>query len=143
MKIRWVSLFAVMMILGGCGAKDEVNTSATPSTMLEVKVEFLTPNKIPNATPLLFQVAVTQDDENVEDASSVQFEYWKSGEKKDSKMVEATNEGKGIYEAEVELDKDSVYYAYAHTEARGLHVMPKEKFIIGNPDMKKVKKEEK
>ena len=27
---------------------------------------------------------------------------------------------------------------YAHTTARGLHVMPKQEIVVGNPDMSKV-----
>lgn len=144
MMKKWLmSLFAVTMILSGCGNEEKVSSSSKePASMIEVKVDFKTPNENPNDKKILFQVLVTQDGKNVEDASSVQFEYWQAGKRKDSQMVEGKNIGDGIYEAEAVLEPDSVYYAYAHTEARGLHVMPKEEFIIGNPDMSKVKKEQ-
>ena len=41
-------------------------------------------------------------------------------------------------QAEYTFDHDGVYYMYAHTTARGMHVMPKQQFIVGNPDMSKV-----
>lgn len=142
MKIWIASLFAVVMILSAC-SKEDTKTTAEPASMQEVHVTYITSEKNPNNKPVLFQVEVMQEGEKVDDASSVQFEYWKSGDRDHSKMVEAKSIEKGIYEAEAKLDNDSVYYAYAHTEARGLHVMPKGKFIIGNPDMKKVKEEPK
>lgn len=142
MKKWLMSLFAITMILSGCGNEEkDSSNSKEPASMIEVKVDFKTPNKNPNDEKILFQVHVTQDGKNVEDASSVQFEYWQAGNRKNSQMVEGENIGDGIYEAEATVESDSVYYAYAHTEARGLHVMPKEEFIIGNPDMDKVEKE--
>lgn len=143
MMKKWLmSLFAVTMILSGCSNEEKVSSSnKEPASMIEVKVDFKTPNENPNDEKILFQVHVTQDGKNVEDASSVQFEYWQAGNRKNSQMVEGANIGDGMYEAEAALEPDSVYYAYAHTEARGLHVMPKEEFIIGNPDMDKIEKE--
>lgn len=140
MKIWIISLFASMMLLSGCSSK-ESQTNAKPASMSEVKVAYLTPEENPNKPSLLFQVEVTQDGKAVEDASSVQFEYWKSGMKEQSKMVEAKHVGKGVYEAQAQVEKNHIYYAYAHTEARGLHVMPKGKFIIGKPNLKKVQEE--
>ena len=31
-----------------------------------------------------------------------------------------------------------MYYIFAHTTARGMHVMPKKELIVGSPDMSKV-----
>ena len=36
------------------------------------------------------------------------------------------------------FDHDGVYYMFAHTTARGLHTMPKQKLTVGNPDMSTV-----
>lgn len=44
----------------------------------------------------------------------------------------------GIYVADYTFDHDGVYYMFAHTTARGMHVMPKQELIVGNPDMSKV-----
>lgn len=141
---KWVFiLMMALLVLSACSSKDsDADAGHGAASMTEVKVEFLTPEKNPNAEQMLLQVKVTQGDEVVTDASSVQFEVWPSGERKTkAQMVTAEHTADGIYEAEVPLKNDQVYYAYAHTEARGLHVMPKKKFIIGNPDMSKVKKE--
>ncbi|MBQ0140805.1 MAG: FixH family protein [Kurthia sp.] len=144
MMRKWmISLFAVSILLSGCSSEDDKATAdKTPSTLTEVKVKFLTPEKNSNQTELLLQVEVTQGKEKIEDATSVQFEIWPSGERKtNAQLVDAKYVENGIYEATAKVKADSVYYAYAHTEARGLHVMPKQKFIIGQPDLNKVQTE--
>ena len=53
-------------------------------------------------------------------------------------MVEGNLTEDGVYEANFTFDHDGVYYMFAHTNARGLHVMPKQELIVGEPDMSKV-----
>jgi len=53
-------------------------------------------------------------------------------------MIDGEFTEDGVYTAEYTFDHDGVYYMYAHTTARGMHVMPKQQFIVGNPDMSKV-----
>lgn len=141
MMKKWaILLFLVATILAGCTDKDE-KAQAEPSTMIEVKVDYLVDEKQPFKKELPLSVHVTQGKEDVDDATSVKFEIWNSGEREQGKQYDAKLKGKGVYEAAVPIAKEGVYYVYAHTEARGLHVMPKKQFIIGNPDLKKVKKE--
>lgn len=138
-----MSLFAVSLLLSGCSSEDdEATAGGTPSAMVEVKVDFLTPEKNDNSDKLLLRVRVTQGEENVADATSVQFEIWPSGQREEkAQLVDAKYVDDGIYEATAKVKKDNIYYVYAHTEARGLHVMPKKQFIIGEPDMDKIEKE--
>lgn len=139
-----ISLFAVSILLSACSSKDENATAdGTPTTLTEVKVKFLTAEKNKNSKKLLLQVEVMQGKEKIADATSVQFEIWPSGEREEkAQLIDAKYVDDGIYEATAKVQKNSVYYAYAHTEARGLHVMPKQQFIIGEPNMSKVKKEQ-
>src|SRR5690606_22002734 len=84
---------------------------------------------------------VTQNNENVDDAESVKFEVWESGYRDNGQMIDGKLDGDGVYKAEITFDHDGVYYMFAHTTARGLHVMPKQQLIVGSPDMSKVKED--
>lgn len=144
MKKWMISLLAVSILLSGCSSNDDKATADdTPSTLTEVKVKFLTHEKNSNDPNLLLQVEVTQGKEKIADATSVQFEVWPSGQRKtNAQLIDAKYVENGIYEATVKVKPDSIYYAYAHTEARGLHVMPKQKFIIGDPNLDKIQEEQ-
>lgn len=147
MKKWMISFLAVPMLLAGCNSnleKSEVETNEEPVDVseLEVKVDILTPDQVKVGEPVELAAHVTQNNENVEDADSVQFEVWESGKREDGKMIDAEHAGDGVYKAEFTFNHDGVYYMYAHTTARGLHVMPKKQIVAGNPDMSKVIPEE-
>ena len=74
----------------------------------------------------------------MEDAEEVKFEVWESGLREDGVMLDGLLTNDGIYEAEFTFNHDGVYYMFAHTTARGMHVMPKKELIVGTPDMSKV-----
>ena len=53
-------------------------------------------------------------------------------------MVDGQLTKDGIYTASYTFEHDGVYYMFAHTTARGMHTMPKQKMIVGHPDMNQV-----
>ena len=142
---KWLfSLVAVPVLLMGCQSNDkEVDTNDEPVDVeaLEVKVHILTPEKVAVNKPVELAAHVTQNNENVDDAESVKFEVWESGYRDEGQMIDGKLDGDGVYKADITFDHDGVYYMFAHTTARGLHVMPKQKLIVGNPDMSKVKED--
>ena len=142
MKKLFVSIVAVSLLFG-CSSNDKANTKNEPVDVeaLEVKVHILTPEKVAVNEQIDFAVHVTQNNENVNDAQSVQFEVWESGYREDGQMIDAKLDGDGVYKATYTFDHDGVYYMFAHTTARELHVMPKQQIIVGNPDMSKVKED--
>ncbi|MFO7317490.1 MAG: FixH family protein [Bacilli bacterium] len=141
---KWIiSLLAVPILLVGCNTNEEqseVDTNEEPVDVsaLEVKVDILTPDEVKVGEPVELAAHVTQNNENVEDADSVEFEVWESGLREQGAMIKAEHAGDGVYKAEFTFNHDGVYYMYAHTTARGLHVMPKKQIVAGNPDMSKV-----
>lgn len=143
---KWLFTFiTVSALLVGCSSSEtEVDTNDEPIDVeaLEVKVNILTPQTAAVNESIELAAHVTQNNENVDDADSVQFEVWESGYRDDGQMLDGKLEGEGVYKAEITFDHDGVYYMYAHTTARGLHVMPKQQIIVGNPDMSKVKEDE-
>lgn len=138
---KWLTaLLALPMLLVGCASNEtEIDTNDGPIDVNElmVNVEILTPTEVAVGESVELSAQVTQNKENVEDAS-LQFEVWESGYRDEAQMLNGEHEGDGIYKAEFTFDHDGVYYMYAHTTARGLHVMPKQKIVVGNPDMSKV-----
>ena len=123
----------------GCGAEDDsVDTLGNGEVPVEIIVEVLTPEKLNVGEATTLEVKVTQGGEVVNDADSVDFEVWESGLRDEGTMIDGEFTEDGVYTAEYTFDHDGVYYMYAHTTARGMHVMPKQQFIVGNPDMSKV-----
>ncbi|KGR75780.1 FixH family protein [Ureibacillus sinduriensis] len=145
MKKWLLSLLAVPALLVGCAsdeAKVDTNDEPIDAAALEVIVDILTPEEVKVNETIELAAHITQNKENVNDAQSVEFEVWESGFREDAQMIDGELEADGVYKAEITFDHDGVYYMYAHTTARGLHVMPKQKIIVGQPDMSKVKEDD-
>lgn len=137
MKKWFLSLLAVPALLVGCN--EAVDTNEAGSAMPQiVEVTILTEKKLPVGEKVKLAAQVKQGDEFVEDAEEVKFEVWESGMREDGVMLDGKLTKEGIYEVDFTFDHDGVYYMFAHTTARGIHVMPKTELIVGNPDMSKV-----
>ena len=136
MKKLFLTLAATAVLATGCGAEEDTLDSGT--IPVEVIVEVLTPEKLNVGEATTLEVKVTQGGEVVNDVDSVDFEIWESGLRDEGTMIDGKLTEDGVYTAEYTFDHDGVYYMYAHTTARGMHVMPKQQFIVGNPDMSKV-----
>ncbi|MEK3980536.1 FixH family protein [Psychrobacillus sp. FSL K6-2836] len=139
MKKTLAVLAIATMTLAGCGDKDATESNAThhnEGTLEEVVVDIQTAETL-SVDDVVLSAKVTQSDEAVDDAT-VEFEVWESGLREEGHMVEGNLTEDGVYEANYSFDHDGVYYMFAHTNARGLHVMPKQELIVGEPDMSKV-----
>ena len=139
MKKLFLTLAMAAVLAVGCGAEDDsVDTLSNGEVPVEIIVEVLTPEKLNVGEATTLEVKVTQSGEAVNDADSVDFEVWESGLRDEGTMIDGEFTEDGVYTAEYTFDHDGIYYMYAHTTARGMHVMPKQQFIVGNPDMSKV-----
>lgn len=144
MKKWLLSIVAVPVLLMGCASNDhEVDTNEEPVDVaaLEVIVHILTPEEVAVNEPVELAAHVSQNKEDVNDAEAVEFEVWESGYREEAQKIEGKLDADGVYKAETTFDHDGVYYMYAHTTARGLHIMPKQQIIVGNPDMSQVKED--
>ena len=142
MKKWLLSLVAVPVLLMGCASNEQaVDTNKEPVDVaaLEVFVDILTPEEVAVDETVELAAHVTQNKENVNDAEAVEFEIWESGYREDAQKIDGKLDADGVYKAETTFNHEGVYYMYAHTTARGLHVMPKQQIIVGNPDMSQVK----
>ncbi|ARJ38104.1 hypothetical protein CSV71_07625 [Sporosarcina sp. P21c] len=121
---------ALIGILAGCGQDDKVPTEAVLPDPIEV--ELTVPEKGNVNEPVTITTHVTQGEENVDDASEVEYEIWEEGKKEDSIHVETTNDKEGIYSAENTFESDGIYHVQVHVTARGMHVMPEKQIQIGD-----------
>lgn len=145
MKRLLISLAVIAGVLAGCNntntSKTDDSTSHNEGTLVEVKVDIQTPEKEEAGKDVDLLAHVTQGGKAVNDADEVKFEVWESGNRDKGQMIEGKLDKDGIYKATTKFDHDGVYYMYAHTTARGLHTMPKQKIVVGNPDISKVKED--
>ncbi|TKD72522.1 FixH family protein [Pseudalkalibacillus hwajinpoensis] len=135
----WISIVSIAMALAACGQDDSANESNHATTADETQVETLdvaldTPKKAEAGETLTFTATVTQGDEKVDDADEVMFEVWKEGAKDDSEMIEASDDGNGVYSAEKTIKNEGKYFVQSHVTARDLHTMPKNEIIVGSED---------
>lgn len=136
---KWLfTLVAVPFLLVGCGDEQEVETLDSWEIPSIVDVTIQTAEQLNVGETIELAARVTQDEEAVNDAKEVRFEVWESGLREDGILLDGQLTEDGVYVTEHQFDHDGVYYMYAHTTARGMHVMPKKKLIVGNPDMNKV-----
>lgn len=139
MMKNWLySLVAVPFLLVGCGDEQEVETLDNMEMPAIVEVDIQTTEQLNAGETIELAARVTQDEEAVNDAKEVKFEVWESGLRDEGEMIEGQLTEDGVYVAEHTFDHDGVFYMFAHTTARGMHVMPKQELIVGNPDMSKV-----
>lgn len=139
---KWiVSLFAVTFLLTGCKSDHGSQMKENPAAMKEITVTYKTKGEVPSTKNVHLVIEVKQGEKLIDDASMVNFEFWKSGYRKQGEMIEGKHTKDGTYEATAPVKEDGVYYVYAHTEAKGQHVMPKLKIVVGKPDLTKVKKD--
>ncbi|KYG90683.1 FixH family protein [Metasolibacillus sp. FSL H7-0170] len=137
MKKWFLSLLAVPMFLVGCNDEPEVDTLDNGVMPQEIVVEIQTPEAVAVNEEIDLIAYVTQGEENVDDAV-VQFEVWESGLRDEGHMIDGKLDKDGVYKAKFNFEHDGVYYMFAHTTARSIHVMPKQQIIAGSPDMSKV-----
>ncbi|MFY3791759.1 FixH family protein [Ureibacillus sp. MALMAid1270] len=145
---KWLfSFVAVPFVLVGCSSGEQtdqadLNNSEIDVAALEVKVDILTPEKVALNETVELAAHVHQNNKNLDDAT-VKFEVWESGYRDEGQMIEGKLDADGVYKAETTFDHDGVYFMYAHTTAsNGMHVMPKQQLVVGNPDMSRVKEDD-
>jgi hypothetical protein len=130
----FISMIALFM-LAACGNSSNnsegSNGDQVPSA---VEVEVLLPEKIEPNEEVKIEALVTQGEDIVEDANEVTFEVWKQGQEADHEMIEANNEGDGLYSFTKTFEEEGFYYVVAHTTARDMHVMPRAEVTVGNPE---------
>lgn len=133
-----IAFASTAILLAGCNDSEDVQTNVNDVSMHIVEVDILTPKQLNPQEPILLEAQVTQGGEVVNDADDVTFEVWESGLREQGVMLEATLTEDGKYSVEHTFEKEGVFFMFAHTNARGLHIMPKQQVVVGNPDLSNV-----
>lgn len=129
---KWIGFVLLIMLLAACS--EENPSAGAGETLEEVEVEFNTESSADPGEEIELSATVTQGEEAVEDADEVVFEVWRSGEREYSEMLEGAHQEMGIYTQSHQFEEEGLYFIQAHTTARRMHVMPKMKLTVGNPD---------
>ncbi|TYS13262.1 hypothetical protein FZC78_22085 [Rossellomorea vietnamensis] len=130
-----------VLILGACGEQNEGNSGESHQhddgeALHVLEVELTTqpgPDELQDGEGFTIEAKVTHEDENVDDAKEVEFEFWKKGEEtEEHEMFEGESKGDGIYSIEKTVDEPGIYYVVSHVTARDMHTMPKLELAIGD-----------
>ncbi|WP_068775310.1 FixH family protein [Paenibacillus sp. FJAT-26967] len=134
------------LLLSACSAKPAASTTTTAADAgksdqaVEVKIQL--PEKIALNQESTLKVQVKQGAAAVEDAEDIQFEIWSIKDIDDTETILAKHEGGGVYSVKKTFKKDGIYLVRTHVNARGQHVMPKERLIAGNVPEKDIQEYE-
>lgn len=132
-KIIWMAILAGILLLAACG-EEEADTSGAGMNLDPIETAFNSAETVEPGEKMTLSVTVMQGEELVEDADEVVYEVWESGHRDESEMLPAEHVGDGVYEAETIFEEAGLYLVQAHTNARRMHMMPKQEITVGNPD---------
>jgi hypothetical protein len=124
------AIFSMFMIVSACTANTDPAKLSQDITQI-VEVEIIIPEKLDVNTEHDLSVHVIQGEEDVTDATDVQFEIWKVNSSETGELIEANHLSNGIYSISHAFDEDGIYYIQSHVTARGLHVMPTRQIMVG------------
>ncbi|WP_404458983.1 FixH family protein [Oceanobacillus kapialis] len=130
-KLWFLVLLVVFMMMAACGNAEEENQAESEDEVHTLDVEFTVPENAKEKEAIELTAQVTYGEEKVSDAEVV-FEIWEKGKEDESWEIEPTNNEDGTFSAETSFEEDGVYEMYAHTDAKGLHNMPKKSITVGN-----------
>ncbi len=143
-KIKlFLPLFVLMLVLAACGdqesheghSEDESHGDHEEDPSMEaLEVKLNGPEEVKQGETVTFKAMVTQGKEHVADADEVTFEVWKEGTKDDSQMIEASNDGEGMYSIETTFDEEGTYFVQSHVTARSMHTMPKQQVTVAKSE---------
>ncbi|RKD22908.1 hypothetical protein BEP19_11775 [Ammoniphilus oxalaticus] len=127
-------VLSALFILSACSSKDNGQVIDEEEVLDTLEAELIIPSELAVNEEILLSVKVTYGAEIVEDADEVQFETWRINQKEDSsELTDAFYDEDGIYSIHKAFTEDGVYYVQPHVTARGLHTMPVQPIIVGNP----------
>jgi hypothetical protein len=132
---KWLlaTVIGVLAVSSACtNEKKEETKAETKVEVVNVEVK-TNPETIKVNEKIEVQAIVTQGTDKVTDAD-IEFEIAKKGEKGEKTV--GTHKADGVYVVEKIFDSEGVYEVTPHTNARGMHVMPKVEITVGNGEHK-------
>ncbi|WP_044478773.1 FixH family protein [Paenibacillus antibioticophila] len=126
------ALCALILLLGGCGNKQDPYNQASVGVTEAILVELtVIPGEVKVGESIRFEAKVTYQDQPVDDAKEVMFELVRTdGSTDESVMETVSSSGEGLYVWETSLDEAGEYEVTSHVTALDQHSMPSETFIV-------------
>lgn len=130
MKKLWIMILSIGLIglLSACGKKEEPKPAPE---VLPIEVELTVTEAVAIDETVEMSTLVTMGDRKLDNASEVVYEVWEEGKKSDSVMIDAVNEGEGIYTAETSFADDGLFNIQVHVTAEAQHSMPVKQVTVG------------
>jgi hypothetical protein len=130
-KCWYFTLLAALFTISACGAGEEDHTTETIDELAPIEVELSVPDTAEKGEPVTFSSEVFHGEDLVEDANEVVYEIWLEGQKENSELIEAEQDGH-VYLLEHVFNEGGLYHVQVHVTARGLHRMPTAQIRIGD-----------
>lgn len=119
------------LLLCACTVRSDAADLYKKESPIQVKV--VMPEVIPTDKGVTVQAVLTQDKQKIEKADFVHFEIWKQDGSVRFPMEEAVELGGGVYQMEIQFEKNGLYYLDVHTGNNGAVSSPRQQFIVGEP----------
>lgn len=121
-----IILLLLLVLVVACSKKDD--SSMDEVAMLDVQFEVPETAKV--GEPVELKATVTYGEELVKDADELSFEIWITDDRDNGEHIDAENNDDGTYTLQYTFEEATTYEMYAHTTARGMHVMPLKKVEV-------------
>lgn len=121
----------VSVLLSACTTPDP-NAKNHYHTKEPLAVDIHIPEQFSIEAANKFHVKFTQGSQGISHPDFVHFIIWKHDGSMNSGMVEAINEGDGIYSFQTNITNDGLYYVQVHASYNGELLLPTKQFIVGN-----------
>lgn len=128
-KYLLVLFIGGMLLLSACSLRNDAADLYKKENALQVKVAV--PDVIAADEPFKVQAILSRDDVKLEKADFVHFEILKHDGSFRLPMEEALFIKEGLYEMELYLEEDGLYYLDVHAGFKGSIVNPRQQFIVG------------
>lgn len=127
MRVLFIIVFAGIF-MSACSINSSNPEAYSDFKPIEVRVHL--PDTISDGGNQTIYAHVSQDEADITDAELVRFEVWSSTHEQ-HEWITGTNEGNGIYAAEVDFTEEGLYFAKALTQVGDLFAMPTKRFAVG------------
>lgn len=127
-----LSLITIVgLLLSACTSPDP-NAKNHYYSREPLAVDIQIPKQFPTETSTKLQAKFTRGNQEISNPDFVHFIIWKHDGSMNTGMVEAINEGDGIYSFQTKIPDDGLYYVQVHASYNGEQLLPTKQFIVGN-----------
>ncbi|TSB45323.1 FixH family protein [Alkalicoccobacillus porphyridii] len=125
------SIVALFMI-ASCAMGQNQSDQQQADTVEILQADLSAPTETALFDPVKLSVRLTYGSEVVTDASEVDFEIWRNGDRDSGIITAAEETDSGVYTLETSFEEDGIYHVQANVTAAGSQVMPTQRIIAGD-----------